>query len=493
MTTSTRSLARAIVRSTVWTSLGTYFNQTLGFISNLILARLLPVEVYGFFSMGLFWSASLNLRPKAGLSYAAIQEKQTDGTLLGTYYRLDLALAVFSLLLSIAVVSGLAYLGYPPQVTLAVLVLMGAESITALVSPLSMALEKELQLSRLTLAGLLAVLIAYATAIALALARPGIWSLLAINSLSALLGMAGVYWVCRRRYPQALQAGWRFDKALAVALLRRGLPTGLSLTAILGFVSQYDNFLIGQFVGYTTLGLYDRAFRTAHWPNILLTTVISRIGFLTFAKVQDDLPRLTHSVRLSLWVLYTLGTPIALFLVFGADEIISILYGPAWAGSGHFLRFIAIYALVGPFVAIGFWLSVALHHTRITVLLTIAQALTLLLVGTPLTIGLGANGTLLGVGLTNFIGLVISSVYVFKQIPLSLRQTFAAPALATLITLGALVGLTRLPQWTTFLPLARLLSVGVVAGGLFGVSLIVLDWREMLDRARYLASVWRTT
>jgi PST family polysaccharide transporter len=116
-------------------------------------------------------------------------------------------------------------------------------------------------------------------------------------------------------------------------LLQQGIPVGLANQGQATIVNQFDNFLIGTFVSPVTLGYYDRAYRLSQWPNVLLTQVLSRIGFLTFAKVQDDLPRLTHAMRLSLWVVTTVGLPIALILALGAAEIVEVLYGPSWATS----------------------------------------------------------------------------------------------------------------------------------------------------------------
>ena len=74
--------------------------------------------------------------------------------------------------------------------------------------------------------------------------------------------------------------------------------------------------------------------------------IVGRVGFLTYSKVQNDLPRQTHAVRLSVWVLSTLGIPITLLLVFGAPDIVYLLYGPTWSESAVYLRFLAIYSLV---------------------------------------------------------------------------------------------------------------------------------------------------
>ena len=483
-------LARIALRNTLWVSLGSYLQQILGFGMNLVLARLLPVETYGYFSMATFWSSQLEVRNKSGLTYAAIQQTDLDGELLGTFLGVDLALAGLQFLLGVVAAGVLAWLGYPTVVVVALLVLMAAESITALVGPLDMALEKELQLSRLTLLGLIGSAIGYAAAVTLALTRRDIWALLAINSVVALTMVVGIYWVSQRRLPQTLQTPWRFSWGLARELLRRGLPTGLSLTTVLGFVSMFDNFLVGTFVGYTALGFYDRAFRTAQWPNLLLTSVVSRVGFITFARLRDDPPRLTHAVRLSLWLLLTLGLPMGLGLAFAAPDLIGVLYGPTWLPSAAYLPYIAIYALAGLFWGLGFWLSVALKDTRTGVVLTVTQAVILLVFATPLTWRFGIAGTLAGVGLTNAVALALSIGYVFRKVAMSVRETLLPPAIATAVTAGVLLLILHVPGWALVPAVLRLLIVGSAGAGAFWLILFALQPHEMIERFRYLRSVW---
>lgn len=481
------------VRITVWTSIGTYLNQIIGFVATLVMTRLLDPSVFGTFSLATFWFTLLNLRPKAGISYSAIRQRESNGTLLGTFWGVDTLLAVGSLLLSIVVGlillwlnAALPSLNYTPLMIVSIAVLTLADGISVVVSPLSMILEKEMQLSRLTLVSLAAAVLAYAVAIVLALSGAGIGALLAVNVITTLVSVAGVLIVCRRRWPQAFRWRWHFDRHLACRLMREGLPTGLSLTALGSIVTQFDNFLIGTFVGATTLGYYDRAYRIASWPNVLLTMIVSRVGFLTFTKVRDDQARLTHAVRLSFWVLLTLGIPIALVLFFGADDVVKILYTNRYSESAYYLRFLTLYSLVWPLVSLGFWLSAALGHGRQTMFLMGAQAMTLIVLATPLTLQLGVTGTILGVIVTMLVALGLAMRYVFKQVPLSLRGVFGAHFVATMAAAIVLLALLQLPWWNSVTSLIRLALIGSCGGGTFMVLLFALRPAELKERAHYL-------
>ncbi len=491
------TLGRIAVRVTVWTSLGTYLIQGIGFVATLVMTRLLDPSVFGTFSLATFWFTLLNLRPKAGISYSAIRQLESNGTLLGTYWGVDALLAVGSLILSI--VTGLILLwlnmilpslNYTPLMVIGLVVLMLTDGLSVIVSPLSMILEKEMQLSRLTLVALAAAVIAYTVAIGLALSGAGLGALLAVNIITTFISIVGVWVVCRRRWPQAFRWRWHFDRQLARRLVQGGLPTGLSLTALGSIVTQFDNFLIGTFVGVTTLGYYDRAYRIASWPNILLTTIVSRVGFLTFTKVRDDQARLTHAVRLSFWVLLTLGIPIALVLFFGADEVVKILYTNKYSESAYFLRFLTLYSLVWPFVSLGFWLAVSLGNHRRTVVMTAAQAAALMLLGTPLTLQFGANGTLLAVAITMVLAFSLSCQYIFHQVPLSVWSVFGAHAGALVAAIIVLSAILQLPAWNTLPPFVRVMLIGLLGDGTFMLVLFILRPAETRERIRYVRNTF---
>ncbi len=344
-----------------------------------------------------------------------------------------------------------------------------------------------MEVSRPTLVVLISATIAYAVAIGLALLGVEIWSLLAINCITGFLSIIGFYRLCRRRYPQIFQFKWRYDRLLAKRLLADGLPTGLSLAALGGIVAQFDNFLIGTFVGYATLGFYDRAYRIAHWPNLLLTVVITRIGFLTFARVQNDAPRLAHTMRLSLWVLTTLGIPIALFLFFAAPDVVQVLYGPTWSESAYYLRFLTIYSLVSPFINTGFWLAVALGHRRIVTGFTGIQAVLLILLGTLFTLQWGVLGTILAVGITMLAGFSMTSYYIFRHVQLTVREVYAAPALGLVISLLRVSFIYQQPPWNALSPFVRLGLTGLLSAGIYLTTIFfTAQPREMRERVGYV-------
>lgn len=486
-----KTVARLAVRNSLWVTIGSYANQVLGFVAILVLTRLLNPDIFGFFSLGTFWFSLLNIRTKVGVNYAAIQQRDLNGKLLGTYFVLDALAAVSGFVLSLIAALVFPLLGYGPQVSLALVALMTADSITAATGPLAIALEKEMQLSRVSFATVLGSLLGYGAALGLALGGAGLWSLLIINFLTAIVGMASSYIIVRMRMPLTLTMRWQFDQSLAKRLISQGLVTGLSLTALGTIVNQFDNFLVGTFVSPTTLGYYDRAYRIAHWPNLLLTVTMSRIAFLTFSKVREDVRRLTHAVRLAIWAVTTFGIPIVLILLFGATDIVNILYGPRWAESAHFLRYLTVYSVTWPVVSITLWLAIAQSKSRITIGLTLSQAIVIIIVATPLTLAFGATGTVIGVVITMFSAFIVANVIIFREVPLSPGEVYLAPFIAGLVALAATGGLYALMASQPIASFVRLAAIAFVSSAVFWLVLLILRPTESVERVKFLASRFR--
>jgi PST family polysaccharide transporter len=337
---------------------------------------------------------------------------------------------------------------------------------------------------------LISYIAAYAVAIPLALSGGSLWSLLSINLVASVFSLAGIYVVCRQRWPEAFRLKWRFDSEMARTLVRQGLPTGLSHSTIASIVNQFDTFLVSTFVSYELGGLYDRAYRIASWPNLLVTTIVSRIGFLTFSKVRSDPARLAEAVQLAMWGMGVLSVPLALGLFFGASDIIQVLYGTRYVESGPFLRFLGLYSLVWPFVNLGFWLAAALGHGRATIGITVTQALTIVILGLPLTIGFGVTGTLIAVGATMLVAFGVSNVYIFRQVPIPFRSVYWGPGAAGLAGFVALWLVQQTSLWAGLPPLFRLVVIGMMIVAVFGGVLFLLEGKVLQARLRYVRQLW---
>lgn len=497
MTTRENSrIARIALRSTVWVTLGNYAYQLIGFVALLYLRRLLDPAIFGLFDLAMFWVALLSVRNKIGLTYAALRRPQMNGSVLGTVLTLDLLSGLLGMMLILLAIEPLSrQFGYGNELALALGAVAAAELLTVFGIPASLVLEKEMQISRNQLVTLVSYALGYAVAILLALAGYRLTSLVSVSLVTAALGAALSWFICVRRLPHLLRERWRFDATLARELLRDGLTTGLTLTLLSTIVNQFDNFLNATFISATVQGYYGNAYKIANWPNVLLSMVITRVGYNVMTRVLDDRPRLQHTVRLSLWLLCALGGPLALAIGLGAADLIEVLYpGGKWAASAPFLPALTGAGLASTFMSVGYWLSVALGRRRVTVAIAVTQAACLLIGGSLLVRLFGVYGTLIAVASAGICGFALSQWFVRTSLGLRLRDVYAAPILAALAAIGMHQAFASLDVTSVFgaaAPLVRLMLGSAIVFGVFWLTMLLLRREETMNNWKYLINTWR--
>jgi len=480
-------LAFRVVRGGLFVAASSYFNILFGFIANLVLTRLLAPEAFGIFALAMFFFSLLNLRPKIGVGQAFAQRPTTTGELIGTHLALDVAAGLGSFVLALVAVPILLAFGYTRPVVWVTLALATVGISQSVMGTAWVLLDKELLFGRVSLVTTLAFPLSYVPAFALAVRGGGYWSLVAQNAAYAILLLVGLWWACRRYMPQVWQMRWRFNRVIAREFIRFGAMVGLATIA--GTLAlQFDNFLVGSLVSVETLGFYDRAYRIAQWPTLLVSSVLTRPAFYAYAKLQDDAARLTKTFTMTSWLITTLALPLALAIFASAPDLVRLLYGERWLPSALFLRFLVVYSLLRPLLDNAGLLFVAVANPHRTTIIRAVQAVVLMAIATPLTLAYGAVGTCVGVGMAFVVGLALSYRYVRRTVALSLRDAFAVPAVAAVLAIGAYLLLARGVDLNVLPLVVRVMvKAGFAAAAFFAVMLAVQP-RRLIERSAY---IWR--
>lgn len=481
-------LATRIVRGGASVAVTSYGLLLFGFTANLILTRLLTPGDFGIYSLGFFFFSLLNLRPKLGVDQAFAHIPQTDAQSSGTFAILSISAGASSVLLALIVVPILFLLGYQQAVIWVTLVLAAFGMSDAIMAVAWVQLDKALLFSRVSLITALAFPLAYVPAFYLALHGGGYWALVAQNATYSVLLLIGLWWTARRYLSDIWGLRWTFSSMLAKRFLRFGVVVGFATLAA-SLLYQFDNFLVGTFVGIDTLGFYDRAYRIAQWPSLLISGVLTRTAFYAYSQLQNDLVRLTKTVTMSLWIVTTLALPVALAIFVSADDLVLLLFGDKWLPSAVFVRFLVLYSILRPLLDDAGSLFVAIGKPRRTSIVTLAQAIALIVAATPLTLAYNAIGTAIGVGLAFVVGLVVTYYFVRRTLPtFKLWDAFAVPVVATIASLSAYLLFAYAFDFEA-VPLAARVVVKVsIAVFTFFAATYLLRPAVTTERAAY---VWR--
>jgi PST family polysaccharide transporter len=480
------SIARQAVRGTAYILASSYANMGMGILYGIVMARLLDPDHFGVFGLALFFFTLVDLRGKLGLDYAFIHRHPTTHDLIATHWLLQVLASTLTLILAVVAALIVPMFGYPAVTAPLMIALAAAMIVEAAGTTARAALEKELIFARSTVIVTGALLASYVAAILLAASGYTYWALVGQVAVNAALGSLGFWWAYRQ-IGQRPSIRFSFNRDIARWMLRFGATIALSAVATF-ILLQFDNFLVGTFVSAATLGYYAQAYKVAQWPTGLVTHIVARASLPTYAKLQNDPPRLSRAFELSLWLILTVATPLALAIFVSAPDFLILLYSEKWLPSAPLLRFLIAYSVLRPllddtgalFVAIG-------QPRRITIVLAV-QALTLMLAATPLTLAFGATGAAIGVGVAFVVGIALTYRFVARTITLDLARLFLPPTIAAVgsvafyFACAALIDLNALPI------LIRVIVKGGIAVGAFGLIVLLLQRHVLFQRIGYL---WR--
>lgn len=483
-------LAFRAVRSGLWVLGASYWTIAFGFIANIGMTRLLSPINYGDFALATFFYSVFQLRGKLSLNYAFAQLQDDYDAAAGTYVAVDVLLGLGGLLIMVVAAPVLYSFGY----STAVIGLMLLMALTALVESTSSVfgatLSKQLHARPGSTIASIALPLSYAPAFWLALTGNGQFSLIVQYVAVTAIAQVGIWIYYVRVMRLRTKFHWRFRLATARHLLVFGglIGTG-AFIGVMG--SQVDNFLIGTFLGAEALGYYDRAYRTAQWPNLLLSALIAHSAYYTYSRLQNDPMRLQKSVSMIFWICANIALPIALALIISAPDFIHLLYGERWLPSVPLLRILAAVAVVRPIWDNATVLLAAIGQARRVIMLATVQFAILLLAGWPLTILFGASGTALAVALSFAVGIMVLYIVLHSRISIHFVSIFGAPVMAAVATIAVYVVLTRMIDINTVALWPRVLGKGMYAVLAFFTFLFIFQPGETRKRVNYIWQMMR--
>ncbi|MDW8396707.1 MAG: oligosaccharide flippase family protein, partial [Anaerolineae bacterium] len=230
-----------------------------------------------------------------------------------------------------------------------------------------------------------------------------------------------------------------------------GITTGISTFAA-NLLVHVDNFILGTIAGTTALGYYDRAYRIALWPSLLLNAVVGRAAVFTYSQLQGDIQRLQRSATMMLWLSFNVAIPVTLMLFISAPDLVRLLFGEQWLPSVPLLRILLVASLVRPLWENSWSVFIGTGTPRRALELALLQLVVLAVAATVLTYALSATGTAIAAVLAFSVGLLAARYMLKNRLPLDWRDILSGPLMAMGLTLAGYVLLVRLignlePLW----------------------------------------------
>lgn len=404
-----KSLRQRAVSGAIWSGIHKFASVFLGFVSGIVLARLLTPHDYGVIGMLTIFLAICNTFIDGGFGSALIQKKYpTDidySTIL--YWNIGLSFLLYVVLYFcapfIAHFYDLPLLSDVLRVQGIVLIINAARIVQR------NQLRKRLEFKKVAIINLSSHIVALLATIYLAWNGWGVWSLVAqqllIGSLSTLL-----YWFTTQ---------WR-------PVLAFSIESFMELFSFGGFVllsnlfntlcNNIQGLLIGKVYNSSTLGLYSKARGLENHSSTFISSVLDQVSYPVLSEAQDDNARMVGILKSCISVSAYFTFPFMSLLILLAQPIFLFLYSERWLASVPYFQLLCLAGIAVCLQNINYYAVAALGKSRVLFKWTfIKRILGLILVVNGLWL-FGIYGLLVGSVVTSWLIYIINAGLVSKHV-----------------------------------------------------------------------------
>lgn len=326
-----------LVKGTAWTLGGYFFGQVIRFVGNILLARLITPDIFGFMSLVYTLIQGVEMFSDLGLGLSIIRDKQGDDP---KFLRTAWTIQIIRGLIITAATALIAYpmsLLYSNSQLLFVLPVVGLNSLIASFNtPILFTYNRHLKLALPVLFDLGTQIFSLAIVLITAYYYPSVW---------ALVFGTFCYYVVRVFLSYKLFPGFtpklEIDPEVKKGLLDYG--KGIFLSSIIGYFSnQLDILTIGFLFSFKTLGLYSIALALAKAPFEVCRLLINKIGFPWLSKAhREEVLSYNHLYKLRIKLLLPFIL-VQIAFYFLSVPVIHLLYKPDYWDAGWMLKWLSI-------------------------------------------------------------------------------------------------------------------------------------------------------
>jgi len=438
--------------------------RLLGFVSTLLLARLLVPEDFGLVALATSIAAILEVAGDLGTDNALIARGGGDRKAYDTAWTLSLLRGLLTVLVLVGAAPWMsAFFAEPRLAELMVWValfamLQAAQNIGTVDFRLRLDFVREFHWQFWPKAA------SFVVALGCALIWRSYWALVA-GILTRRLGMfVGSYLLSPYR-PRLSLARWRELFAVSRWILADN--------ALVFLRDRVDSLVIGKLAGAHALGLYELANELASLPTTEIAGPATRAVFPGYARLRGDPAALRRNYRDSVAALLLVTLPLGAGIALLAEPAVALLLGPQWMPAVPAIRILAFYGILRSLYAPAAAVYLATGHYRLhpaLLALSIAVAIPLLLWLVP---HLGIVGAAAAMTATSGVVALLHLVALRRVLGIG-PVDLLGPVLRPLAATGAMaVLLLALPDMAH--PALELL-VGVPAGALAFAAALLLLW-----------------
>ncbi len=459
------SLKKQAISGVKWTGIQQIGMSVIGFVISVILARLLSPEEFGLIAMIIVFVGIGNILLNAGMGASLIRTENLTEVDFSTvfFFNLFISILLYILLFFFAPYVALFY-NQPELISLMrwlnLIIIINAFTIIQRTR-----LTKILDFKTQTLISIPAILIGGGIGIFMAMNGWGVWSLVGFQ-ISKALANTILLWHHLRWIPKPV-----FDIKKFKYHFNFGYK--LSLSNLLDTI--FDNIysiVIGKFFPAVQVGYYQRAQSMQMYPVRSASTILNRVTYPLFSKIQNDNKKLKDVYKKILQINMFIMAPVMILLGVLAQPVFLFLFSEKWLPAVPYFQILIPVAILYPLHSFNLNILKVKGKSELYLLLEIIKKI-IIVIAIVIGIGFGIKGLLYGSVIVAIIGFFVNSHYSGKLINYGTLQQIKDIRLIVLyaITSGGSIYLLKNYLLTFFQSPLIIISIGLTGGLLIYLSL----------------------
>lgn len=300
-------------------TIGSFAENFLRFLRNIILARLLAPDAFGLMATIMAIVAAAEAFAEVGLVQSIIQNKKgADKEFLNVIWWFSTFRGIILYSIVFFTAPFIADFLNKPEATLILRIALIVILFRGLISPKIYLLQKELNFTKWVILTQSASVLGIVAAIIFGFYLRNVWALVLGYVAEAFL----IFLFSYVFYPHVPKLQINRSHAKNIMIFSRKV-FGLPILMVL--YNQVDNFVIGKVLSLSTLGLYYLA-RSLSDMSTTIFSKISAVFLPAFSLIQDDNEKLKNYLLKLTEIVTTFSLPFFTFLIVYASPILTLVY-----------------------------------------------------------------------------------------------------------------------------------------------------------------------
>ena len=365
-----------------WNLLSSVAGRLVTPLVGVVLARVLAVEEYGVFAVGLVALSALVSMNDLGMTLAVVRWPGDPHKAAPTATMLSLLSS--GLLCTVSILGAPSFaslLGAPEAAGVLRLMSIGV-LFDGLASVPVAGFMRGFEHRRRVVTDWVGFVVSTGGTLGLALAGCGAWSLAG----GRIAGSAAAAAIALASSSLRSRPGW--DPEIARPLLRFGLPLAGSSLFVFAILN-IDYVVVGHELGSLRLGAYLLAFNLSSWPVTAMSTTIRRVSIASFGHISERGDDVHAAFARGLGMLAMVAVPLSVGLATLGRPLVLFVYGDKWHEAAAVLGLLAVLGGFRVVLDLCYDLLAALGRSRT---LLIVQGVWLVALAPALLIGARHDG-----------------------------------------------------------------------------------------------------